>query len=161
MSTTSQPQDVRHLETRLSVNLDRVGKIANAGIVLALVGSVLLGHFVSFYFHFLTVFLILLNLLNFYWRHVQKTHTLLSNFGFTAQLRYLIESVGPEFRQYLYSSDNEERPFSRNERTEVYRKAKGIDSSAAFGTQLDLEAWSLTIVSQRLRSRSRVFLPYG
>ncbi|MBW2223276.1 MAG: FMN-binding glutamate synthase family protein [Deltaproteobacteria bacterium] len=137
---TSQPQDVRHLETRLSVNLDRVGKIANAGIVLALVGSVLLGHFVSFYFHFLTVFLILLNLLNFYWRHVQKAHTLLSNFGFTAQLRYLIESVGPEFRQYLYSSDNEERPFSRNERTEVYRKAKGIDSSAAFGTQLDLES---------------------
>ncbi|MBW2548987.1 MAG: hypothetical protein JRE82_17575, partial [Deltaproteobacteria bacterium] len=90
MSVSSQPQDVRHLETRLSVNLERVGQIANAGIVLALVGSVLLGHFVSFYFHFLTVFLILLNLLNFYWRHVQKTHTLLSNFGFTAQLRYLI-----------------------------------------------------------------------
>ncbi|RLB40054.1 MAG: FMN-binding glutamate synthase family protein, partial [Deltaproteobacteria bacterium] len=102
-----------------------MAKIANAGIVLALVGSVLLGHFVSFYFHFLTVFLILLNLLNVYWRHVQKTHTLLANFGFAAQVRYLVESIGPEFRQYLYSSDNEERPFSRNERTEVYRKAKG------------------------------------
>ena len=86
---SSQPPAVRHIETRLSVNLDRVGKIANSGIVLALVGSLLLGQFVSFYFHFLTVFLILLNLLNFYWRHVQKTHTLLSNFGFTAQLRYL------------------------------------------------------------------------
>ena len=140
MSTSSPQQAVRHVETRLSVNLDRVAKIANAGIVLALVGSVLLGHFVSFYFHFLTVFLILLNLLNVYWRHVQKTHTLLANFGFAAQVRYLVESIGPEFRQYLYSSDNEERPFSRNERTEVYRKAKGIDSSAAFGTQLDLDA---------------------
>ena len=136
---SSRPQAVRHVETRLSVNLDRVAKIANSGILLALVGSLLLGQFVSFYFHFLTVFLILLNLLNFYWRHVQKTHTLLSNFGFTAQLRYLIESVGPEFRQYLYSDDNEERPFSRNDRTEVYRKSKGIDSSAAFGTQLDLD----------------------
>jgi len=138
--TSSPPQPVRHFETRLSVNLDRVAKIANAGILLALVGAAVLGHFVSFYFHFLTVFLILLNLLNFYWRHLQKTHTLLSNFGFAAQARYLLESIGPEFRQYLYSSDNEERPFSRNERTEVYRKAKGIDSSAAFGTQLDLQA---------------------
>jgi uncharacterized membrane protein YfcA len=116
VSTSSPQQAVRHVETRLSVNLDRVAKIANAGIVLALVGSVLLGHFVSFYFHFVTVFLILLNLLNFYWRHVQKAHTLLSNFGFAAQVRYLVESIGPEFRQYLYSSDNEERPFSRNER---------------------------------------------
>jgi len=131
---------VRHVETRLSINLDRVAKIANAGALLALAGSGLLGYFVSFYFHFLTVFLLLLNALNFYWRHIQTTHTLLSNFGFMAQLRYVIESLGPEFRQYLYSSDNEERPFSRNERTEVYRKAKGIDSSAAFGTQLDLES---------------------
>lgn len=128
---------VRHIETRLSINLDRMAKTANAAIVLALLGSALLGYLVSFYFHFLTVFFLLLNLMNFYWRHVQRTHTLLANFGFLAQIRYLVESIGPEFRQYLYATDNEERPFTRNERAEVYRKAKGIDSSAAFGTQLD------------------------
>jgi hypothetical protein len=38
---SSRPQEIRHIETRLSVNLDRVGKIANAGILLALVGSVI------------------------------------------------------------------------------------------------------------------------
>ncbi len=128
---------VRHRETRLSINLDRMAKTANAAIGLALIGSALLGYLVSFYFHFLTVFFLLLNLMNLYWRYVQKTHTLLANFGFLAQIRYLVESIGPEFRQYLYATDNEERPFTRNERAEVYRKAKGIDSSAAFGTQLD------------------------
>jgi len=128
---------MRPIETRLSVNLDRIAKTANVGIVLALAGAAVLGTFVSFYFHFLTVSLLFLNLLNVYWRHGQKHHTLLANFGFLAQIRYLVESVGPEFRQYLFSSDTEERPFSRNERAEVYRKAKGIDSSAAFGTQVD------------------------
>ena len=51
-------------------------------------------------------------------------------------MRYILESLGPEFRQYLYSSDTEEKPFSRVERSEVYRKAKGLDSSSAFGSQL-------------------------
>ena len=136
---------LRHRETRLSVNLDRMARTANVGVVIALVGSLVLGYFVSFYFHFLTVSFLVLNLLNLYWRHVQKSHTLLANFGFIAQTRYLVESVGPEFRQYLYSGDTEERPFTRNERAEVYRKAKGIDSSAAFGTQLDYGPGVITL----------------
>ncbi|MEM9191041.1 MAG: FMN-binding glutamate synthase family protein [Myxococcota bacterium] len=133
-----RPENLRYIETRLSVNLDRMAKTANAGLVLALVVAAILGYTVSFYFHFLTVALLLMNALNFYWRRIQRTHTLLANFGYLAQLRYVFESVGPEFRQYLYANDNEERPFSRNERAEVYRKSKGVDSSAAFGTQLDL-----------------------
>ncbi|MGB5812348.1 MAG: FMN-binding glutamate synthase family protein, partial [Polyangiales bacterium] len=135
----------RSLETRISVNLDRMAKTANAAIAGALIGSALLGYYVSFYFHFATVFFLLLNLVNFYWRHLQKTHTLLANFGFLAQIRYLVESVGPEFRQYLFASDVEERPFSRNERAEVYRKAKGIDSSGAFGTQREFEVGGITL----------------
>ena len=107
---------VRHGEARLSINLDRMARTGNAAIVLALIGSALLGYLVSFYFHFLTVFLLLLNLMNLYWRYVQRTHTLLANFGFLAQIRYLVESIGPEFRQYLYATDNEERPFTRNTR---------------------------------------------
>ena len=48
----------------------------------------------------------------------------------------MIESIGPEFRQYLFLNDREEKPFNRIERSEVYRKAKGEDSSLAFGSQL-------------------------
>lgn len=136
---------VRAIETRISVNLDGMAKTANVAVLGALVFSALLGYYVSFYFHFATVFFLLLNLLNFYWRHVQRTHTLLSNFGFLAQIRYLVESVGPEFRQYLFASDTEERPFSRNERAEVYRKAKGIDSSGAFGTQREFDTGCITL----------------
>ena len=54
-------------------------------------------------------------------------------------MRYMIESVGPEFRQYLFMSDTEERPFDRTVRSAVYRKAKGVDSSSAFGSQLEFD----------------------
>lgn len=120
----------------LSIDLEKVAKSANIGVVVLLVLTGLAGHFFSFYFHFITVTLFLLVVVNAYWRHGQTQHTLLSNFGFLAQFRYIAESVGPEFRQYFFASDTEERPFNRDERAEVYRKAKGIDSSVAFGTLL-------------------------
>ena len=124
------------MNSTFAIDLEKISRTANIGIVLLCGLFGLAGYFVSFYFHFLTVALFLLVLLNLYWRHVQKSHTLLANFGFLAQIRYLVESVGPEFRQYLSASDTEESPFSRVERAEVYRKAKGIDSTAAFGSLL-------------------------
>lgn len=136
MSPTTHPSGSA-IDARLLVNLERVSRVGNVAWVVMLFGSALLGHTVSFYFHFLTVALLLLTVVNLDWLYVQRSHALLSNFGFLAQARYLMESVGPEFRQYWFSSDTEERPFSRNERAEVYRKAKGIDSSAAFGSQMD------------------------
>ena len=84
-------------------------------------------------------FLIILNLLNFYFLFIQRRHSLLRNFGVLALLRYFFESVGPEFRQYLYSSDTEERPFNRMERADVYKKAKNAEKSSAFGSQLDFD----------------------
>lgn len=129
----------RQIETRLSVNLETVAKVGNGALVTFFLASALLGYFLSFYFHFLTVAFFLVNLVNYYWLRVQRTHTLLSNFGFLAQGRYVMESIGPEFRQYWFSADTEEKPFTRNERAEVYRKSKGIDSSAAFGSQLNFD----------------------
>lgn len=125
------------MKSTIAVDLEKVSSTANNGIVVLLGLSGLAGYFVSFYFHFLTVALLLLVLLNLYWRHVQTSHTLLANFGFIAQFRYIVESIGPELRQYLFASDTEERPFNRMERAEVYRKAKGIDSSAAFGSLME------------------------
>jgi len=51
----------------------------------------------------------------------------------------MLESVGPEMRQYLFANDTEERPFTRVERSEIYRKSKGLDSTSAFGSQLDFD----------------------
>ena len=127
------------MKSALSVDLHRVSRVANGGLVAVCLMFGAAGHYLSFYFHFLTVPFFLLALVNLHWRYGQRRHTLLANFGFLAQFRYLIESVGPEFRQYLYASDTEGRPFNRMERAEVYRKAKGIDSSSAFGTLRDFE----------------------
>ena len=82
----------------------------------------------------------LLTGLNFYYRHIQKQHTLLANFGLFALLRYFLESLGPELRQYLFSSDTEEKPFNRVERADVYNKSKKIAQSAAFGSQLHFDS---------------------
>jgi len=124
------------MKSTLDVDLEAASRTANIGIVVLFGLFAAAGHFVSFYFHFFTVACFLLVLVNLYWRHFQTEHTLLANFGFLAQIRYLVESVGPEFRQYLFASDTEERPFNRVDRAQVYRKAKGIDSSSAFGTLL-------------------------
>lgn len=120
----------------ISVNLEKIAVVVNMGIPTMALFFGLLGYFISFYFHFITVFFILMTLVNFYYRHVQKRHSLLANFGFVAQLRYMFESVGPEFRQYFFLADTEEKPFNRNERAEIYKMAKGEDTTSSFGSQL-------------------------
>ncbi|HLC77653.1 MAG TPA: FMN-binding glutamate synthase family protein [Candidatus Nanoarchaeia archaeon] len=74
-----------------------------------------------------------------YLRYGQKKHTILQNFGLFGGLRYALESLGPELRQYFFASDTEERPFSRRIRSYVYRLAKNEPiKTVAFGTLEDL-----------------------
>jgi glutamate synthase domain-containing protein 2 len=122
---------------KLTVDLEKVAHTLNQLIPLSMILFAILGHFISFYFHFLTVSSFLLTLINFSYLYGQKQHALLANFGILAQGRYILESIGPELRQYLFANDTEEKPFNRIERAEVYRKALDVDSSSSFGTQLD------------------------
>ena len=55
----------------------------------------------------------------------QKSHTILHNFPVLGHLRYIIETIGPELRQYLVAGDKEEQPFNRDERRWVYATSKG------------------------------------
>jgi glutamate synthase domain-containing protein 2 len=132
-------------ESSLKIDLHKLAKFANIALPLILVVSLLAGIKVSFYFHFLTVTLLFMLVINFFYRHVQKAHTVLRNFGILGQARYLIESIGPEFRQYLFLNDTEERPFNRNERSEVYRKAKNVDSASSFGSLDNFDADEIKI----------------
>ena len=50
----------------------------------------------------------------------QEKHTLRRNYPLLAWWRYLLESIGPEIRQYFIESDNDERPFSRQQRSIVW-----------------------------------------
>ena len=69
----------------------------------------------------------------------QRKHALLRNFPLIGHARYLIESVGPELRQYIVAANNEERPFTRDQRRWVYASAKAENNYFGFGTDNDLE----------------------
>lgn len=125
-------------EHRLTINLERLSKTMNLLLLSLLVASSIYTYTNPSIWKYIVVgFLSLINVINFYYLYIQKAHTLLSNFGVLAQIRYLVESLGPEFRQYLYSSDAEGRPFNRTERADVYQKSKENLASSAFGSLLN------------------------
>src|SRR3954464_11825528 len=71
---------------------------------------------------------------------VQRHHAILRNFPIVGHLRFVLESFGPELRQYIVTSNDEERPFSRDQRRWVYASAKRQVNTFGFGTDNDLES---------------------
>src|SRR6476620_9303995 len=69
----------------------------------------------------------------------QKRHAILRNFPIIGHFRYWLEAIGPELRQYIVTSNDEERPFSRDQRRWIYSSAKKENNYFAFGTDNDLE----------------------
>src|SRR5712691_2002564 len=77
---------------------------------------------------------------------VQRKHAILRNFPIVGHLRYLLESVGPELRQYIVTSNREERPFSRDQRRWVYASSKLQNNYFGFGSDAELETSSNHVV---------------
>lgn len=69
----------------------------------------------------------------------QRRHAILRNFPILGHARYLLEEVGPELRQYIFTSNTEERPFNREQRRWIYASSKRENNYFAFGTSKDLE----------------------
>ena len=69
----------------------------------------------------------------------QKRHAVIHNFPIIGHFRYLFEAVGPELRQYIVTGNDEERPFSRDQRRWVYASSKKENNYFGFGTDNDLE----------------------
>ena len=70
----------------------------------------------------------------------QSEHSLLRNYPLLAHFRWFFEAIRPEIRQYLIESDTEAAPFSREQRSQVYARAKGDNDSDPFGTELNVYA---------------------
>src|SRR5829696_4491382 len=70
---------------------------------------------------------------------LQREHAIVRNYPIIGRLRYLLEEVGPELRQYIVTSNDEERPFSRDQRRWVYASSKKEINTFGFGTDNDLE----------------------
>ncbi len=77
-------------------------------------------------------------MLTFVLDRLQTTHAIRRNYPVIGRFRYLFEHLGEFFRQYLFSHDREELPFNRAQRAWVYRAAKNVDNTAAFGSTRDL-----------------------
>ncbi|MEL6572497.1 MAG: FMN-binding glutamate synthase family protein [Pseudomonadota bacterium] len=64
----------------------------------------------------------------------QHDHAVTKNYPLIGRIRYLLEKIRPEIRQYFVESDQEPVPFSREQRALVYQRAKGAEDKRPFGT---------------------------
>ena len=65
----------------------------------------------------------------------QTRHAIVRNYPVLGHIRFLFEKVRPEIRQYLIEGDQDEQPFSREQRSLVYQRSKGAEDKRPFGTQ--------------------------
>nr|MBP9940789.1 FMN-binding glutamate synthase family protein [Comamonas sp.] len=68
----------------------------------------------------------------------QTQHAILRNYPVIGHMRFLLEFIRPEMRQYFIEGDHEALPFSRAQRSLVYQRSKGEPDSRPFGTLLDV-----------------------
>lgn len=70
---------------------------------------------------------------------IQRKHAILRNFPIIGHFRYLLEAIGPELRQYIVTGNDEELPFSRDQRRWVYASSKHQNNYFGFGTDADMD----------------------
>ena len=71
---------------------------------------------------------------------LQKKRALIRNYPVIGHLRYLLETIRPEIRQYFFESDLDGKPFNRRQRSIIYQRAKNQKQTVAFGMQADANA---------------------
>ena len=69
---------------------------------------------------------------------LQENHAVLRNYPISAHIRFLLEEIRPEMRQYFFESEKDGMPFSRDTRALVYQRAKMVLDKRPFGTQEDV-----------------------
>lgn len=117
--------------------LHRIRAFIMPTLILFFAGSWALTHFVSEHFLWAAIPMTLLLAVACYDRF-QNQHSVMRNYPLLGRLRYLFESAGPELHQYFVESNTSGRPFNRDQRDLMYRRAKGISAVKPFGTELDV-----------------------
>src|SRR6202790_5280222 len=69
---------------------------------------------------------------------LQPNHAVLRNYPISAHLRFLLEEIRPEMRQYFFESAKDGMPFRRDTRSLIYQRAKMVLDKRPFGTQEDV-----------------------
>ncbi len=83
----------------------------------------------------------------------QDEHAILRNYPISGHARYLMEDLRPKIRQYFFEGEKDGRPFSRDQRSLVYQRAKGQLDKRPFGTEFDVYDPSYEWVSHSLVPR--------
>ncbi|KMO66994.1 Glutamate synthase [NADPH] large chain [Mycolicibacterium chubuense] len=87
------------------------------------------------------------------WDLVQRRHTILRLYPILGHIRFLMEMIRPEVRQYFIESNIEATPFDRETRDLVYERAKGTKGDEPFGTERDVTAVGYEFLRHSLRAR--------
>lgn len=82
---------------------------------------------------------------------LQKRHAVRRNYPILGNIRYLVETIRPEIRQYLLEADSDALPFSRAQRSLVYSQAKNQVSDKPFGTLIDVYASGFEFIGHSMR----------
>lgn len=117
-------------------------------IIIVLIGVL---SYVNIKFIFLGIIFFPLILMGIY-DMIQTKKTILRNFPLLGRMRYLLESIGPEIRQYFVETDLDGKPFNRQQRSLVYQRSKKALDSQPFGTQLDVYDEGYEFINHSIRA---------
>ena len=96
---------------------------------------------------------------------MQKNHSVLRNYPIAAHVRFLLEEIRPEMRQYFFESEKDGMPFSRDTRAVIYQRAKMVLDKRPFGTQEDVYRdgyeWMHHSVAPKVRSEEKFRITIG
>lgn len=82
---------------------------------------------------------------------LQSPHAVRRNYPILGNIRYLVEAIRPEIRQYLLESDSDALPFSRSQRSLVYSRAKNETADKPFGTLIDVYQSGFEFIGHSMR----------
>src|SRR5476651_1154988 len=82
---------------------------------------------------------------------LQSPHAVRRNYPILGNIRYLVEGIRPEIRQYLLESDSDALPFSRAQRSLVYSRAKNETADKPFGTLIDVYQSGFEFIGHSMR----------
>ncbi|MFM2100277.1 MAG: hypothetical protein RLZZ366_1816, partial [Pseudomonadota bacterium] len=87
---------------------------------------------------------------------LQTRHSILRNYPVIGHIRWLVEMIRPEIRQYLLEDEDDATPFSRAQRSLAYQRAKGVSSDHPFGTLMDVYANDYEYLQHSMRPATPV-----
>ena len=132
--------------------MEKLGKKVLWAMVIAALLVIPLAVLVSPWWWLLEIIFVPLVLVGLY-DLAQPRHSILRNYPIAGHMRFILEGMGPELHQYLVESDTDGRPFNRDTRSIIYRRAKSVADTKPFGTEQDVYADGYTYLKHSISTR--------